>query len=201
MTLAYTITDLDPGDEDAIRQVAQILVDAFVEMAPATWPNMESALEEVRESLEPGRVSRVAVTPEGTVLGWVGGIPEYDGRVWELHPLAVHPAHQRQGIGAALVADLEAQVAARGALTVMLGTDDEAGWTTLSGVDLYKNTWAHVRDIQNPGGHPYEFYQKLGYVITGVVPDANGRGKPDILMSKRVEPAAGTQNGDAALQS
>jgi hypothetical protein len=26
----------------------------------------------------------------------------------------------------------------------------------------------------------------MGYVITGVVPDANGRGKPDIIMSKRV---------------
>jgi len=36
-------------------------------------------------------------------------------------------------------------------------------------------------------GHPFEFYQKQGYVITGVVPDANGVGKPDILMSKRVK--------------
>jgi hypothetical protein len=26
----------------------------------------------------------------------------------------------------------------------------------------------------------------MGYVITGIVPDANGRGKPDILMAKRV---------------
>lgn len=33
---------------------------------------------------------------------------------------------------------------------------------------------------------PYEFYQKLGYAIIGVVPDANGLGKPDILMAKRV---------------
>jgi aminoglycoside 6'-N-acetyltransferase I len=32
--------------------------------------------------------------------------------------------------------------------------------------------------------HPYEFYQKLGYVIVGVIPDANGPGKPDILMAK-----------------
>ncbi|MEN9564723.1 MAG: hypothetical protein RIR73_2967, partial [Chloroflexota bacterium] len=27
---------------------------------------------------------------------------------------------------------------------------------------------------------------KMGYVITGVVPDANGLGKPDIMMSKRI---------------
>jgi aminoglycoside 6'-N-acetyltransferase I len=194
MTPAYTIADLQPGDEDAIRQVAQILLDAFVDMAPDAWPGMDSALAEVRDSLEPGRVSRVAVTPDGTVLGWVGGIPEYDGHVWELHPLAVHPAYQGQGIGRALVLDFEAQVAARGALTVMLGTDDEAGWTTLSGVDLYENVWEHVRSIQNPGRHPYEFYQRLGYVITGVVPDANGWGKPDILMSKRVGKPPGTQS-------
>jgi hypothetical protein len=33
-----------------------------------------------------------------------------------------------------------------------------------------------------------EFYQKLGYVIVGVIPDANGFGKPDIFMAKRLEP-------------
>ena len=58
--------------------------------------------------------------------------------------------------------------------------------TTLSGVDLYPNVWEHVSRIRNLRGHPYEFYIKLGFVITGVVPDANGPGKPDIIMSKRV---------------
>jgi aminoglycoside 6'-N-acetyltransferase I len=36
--------------------------------------------------------------------------------------------------------------------------------------------------------HPYEFYQKMGYTITGVMPDANGIGKPDIFMSRRIQP-------------
>jgi aminoglycoside 6'-N-acetyltransferase I len=26
----------------------------------------------------------------GITVGWVGGLPEYMGRVWELHPLVVH---------------------------------------------------------------------------------------------------------------
>jgi len=34
--------------------------------------------------------------------------------------------------------------------------------------------------------HAEAFYQKCGFVIVGVVPDANGLGKPDILMAKRV---------------
>jgi aminoglycoside 6'-N-acetyltransferase I len=121
------------------------------------------------------------------VLGWVGGLVQYDGNVWELHPLAVRPDRQRQGIGRALVIDLEARVRERGGLTLLLGADDEDAMTTLSGVDLYANTWRHIAGIRNLRGHPYEFYLKLGFVIVGVVPDANGRGKPDILMAKRVK--------------
>jgi aminoglycoside 6'-N-acetyltransferase I len=43
-----------------------------------------------------------------------------------------------------------------------------------------------VTHIKNLKRHPYEFYQKLGYVIVGVMPDANGLGLPDILMAKSV---------------
>jgi aminoglycoside 6'-N-acetyltransferase I len=35
--------------------------------------------------------------------------------------------------------------------------------------------------------HPYEFYKKVGFTIVGVLPDANGFGKPDIFMAKRVK--------------
>ncbi|HEX8221287.1 MAG TPA: GNAT family N-acetyltransferase [Chloroflexia bacterium] len=180
------IMDLAAEDEGLVRQVATILVEAFREHWPDAWPDVESALEEVRESFAEGRISRVAVGEGGEALGWIGGVPEYDGLAWELHPLAVDPARQRQGIGSALVADLEEQVRQRGGLTVMLGSDDQDGMTTVSGVDVYPSVWEHIGRIRNLKGHPYEFYQKQGYTITGIVPDANGWGKPDILMAKRV---------------
>lgn len=154
---------------------------------PDAWPDLESALDEVRSLLAPGHLCRAALDPAGTVLGWIGGLPQYGGHVWELHPLVVHPAHRRRGLGRALVADLEAQVRRRGGLGIMLGADDEDGMTTLAGVDLYADLWDHIRTIRDLKGHPYAFYQKLGYQIIGVVPDANGRGKPDILMGKRIE--------------
>ncbi|GAB4449475.1 MAG: aminoglycoside N-acetyltransferase AAC(6')-Ii [Anaerolineales bacterium] len=180
------IHDLHASDETLIRQAAQLLVDAFREHWADAWQTFEDGLEEIHEMLAPQRLLRAAVDEYGNLLGIIGGIPEYDGKVWELHPLAVQPSMQRRGIGRALVSDFEEQVRQRGGLTIMLGTDDEDGMTTLSNVDLYENTWEKIRDIRNLKGHPFEFYQKMGYVITGVVPDANGRGKPDIYMSKRV---------------
>ena len=180
------IIDLRPDNEQAVQQVAALLVEGFREHWPDAWPDMQSALDEVRESFGEDRISRVALDEDGAVLGWIGGIPEYDGNVWELHPLVVSPARQQQGIGRALVADLEDQVRARGAYTLRLGTDDEDNQTTLSGVDLYPNPWEHIANIKNLRHHPYEFYQKLGFVIIGVMPDANGPGKPDIYMAKRI---------------
>jgi len=180
------IISLHPENETIIHQAAQLLVDAFCEHWPDAWPTIDAGLKEVEEMLEKGRICRVAVDERGNLLGIIGGIPDYDGNVWELHPLAVQPSLQGQGIGRALVEDFEAQVRSKGALTITLGTDDEDGMTSLSNANLYENLWEKIHDIRNLKGHPYEFYQKMGYVITGVVPDANGPGKPDILMAKRV---------------
>jgi len=180
------IVDLHPSDAAAIEQAAQALVDGFRDHAPDAWPDLAAARAEVHAALEPGKLCRVARDADGSLLGWVGGRPSYGGRVWELHPLVVRVAAQRRGIGRALVADLELLVRQRGGLTVLLGSDDETGMTTLSGVDLYPEVWTHIQHIRNLREHPFEFYQKCGFVIVGVVPDANGRGKPDILMAKRV---------------
>lgn len=177
------IVDLTAEDAGRIREIAELLLEAF---AHIQWPDsLDHALDEVRESLEPGRISRVALE-HGQVVGWVGGIPEYHGNAFELHPLAVKPAYQRRGIGTALVHDLEEQARQRGAITVYLGTDDEFGGTSLGGVNVYPNVLEHVAAIRNLRQHPFEFYAKLGYALVGIIPDANGLGKPDILMAKRI---------------
>jgi aminoglycoside 6'-N-acetyltransferase I len=181
----FHIKNLTPDDHAAINQVAAMLVEAFAARWPDAWPTLDDALSEVHESFDEGRISRIAVNASGEVLGWIGGQHSYS-LVWELHPLVVRIDQQGMGIGRALVADLEALVRERGGLTLTLGTDDDDNMTTLSGVNLYENTWEHIASIQNLRRHPYEFYQKLGYTITGVVPDANGIAKPDILMSKRI---------------
>jgi aminoglycoside 6'-N-acetyltransferase I len=118
--------------------------------------------------------------------GWIGGIRQYEGHVWELHPLVVAPAFRNKGIGTELVKALEKRVADHGGLTLWLGSDDVNGATTLGGVNLYPEPAKHLAAIKVVGYHPYDFYRKLGFVVTGVMPDANGLGKPDIFMSKRV---------------
>ncbi len=64
--------------------------------------------------------------------------------------------------------------------------------TRMSGVDLdgrsirkgaADSMKAHIEDL---GGHPFAFYRRLGYAVVGVLPDANGYGKPDSLIAKRV---------------
>ncbi|MBW4660247.1 MAG: GNAT family N-acetyltransferase [Drouetiella hepatica Uher 2000/2452] len=179
------ITDLSPDHDTAIQQTASIVLDCFGHL-PSGYPTLEDALQQVQESFAPDRISRIALDHSGMVLGWIGGIEQYDGHIWELHPLVVKSGFRGQGIGRSLVQDLEAQVRQRGGLTLWLGTDDEEAKTTLSGVNLYPNVFDHIASIRNLRQHPYEFYQKCGFVIVGVMPDANGLGKPDIYMAKPI---------------
>ncbi len=176
-----TILTLDPQSRRHRRQAAELLVENF-----AAWPAMEIARAEIRTLLAKNRVCLIAVNEKNDVVGLVGGLPDYDGNVWELHPLVVKKSEQGKGIGKRLVAAIERAAKARGAVTMMLGTDDETQATTLSDCDLYENLWEKICHIRNLKGHPYSFYEKCGYVITGVVPDANGTGRPDILMAKRI---------------
>lgn len=172
-------------DDEMIRRVAEVLIDGFTTSGVDPWPTIDEAIEEVESSLESGKISRVAIDESGEILGWIGGYHLY-AFVWELHPLVVRADAQGRGIGAMLVNDLEAKVSALGGLTIFLGADDENYRTSIGRIDLYPNVIDKLSRIKNIANHPFEFYEKLGYEVTGTIPDANGFGKPDILMCKRV---------------
>lgn len=175
------LVDLAEQPEPIREQAARLLVEAFGH--PMGWPTIELAREELVDVLASG-FARALVEGE-TLLGWVGGLPEYQGNVWELHPLVVRPDRRGQGLGRGLVEVFEEEARRRGGLTATIGTDDDAGMTSLAGVYLYADIPGAIRDLHDLGrGHPFLFYRKLGYVVTGVMPDANGPGLPDICMSK-----------------
>ncbi len=142
----------------------------------------------VEESLAPDRICRAAFTNRDALAGWTAAEPLYGGNVWELNVIVVQPSQQRRGIGRALLEDLEGQIAQRGGLTIWLGSDDEDDMTSLSGVDLFPDPLWHLARITNFKGHPYDFYRKMGFAIAGVLPDANGPGKPDFFLAKSVAP-------------
>jgi aminoglycoside 6'-N-acetyltransferase I len=191
------IVDLTPAPENRnlLQQAVVLLVEGFAGMAPDFCPDLEAAQKELCQCLEEGRICRAAVDETGNLLGWIGGIPQYNGSSFELHPIVVRRDARGKGVGSYLIKDFEDQVARRGGVTIYLGTDDETNSTSLSQVDLYDEPWRHIRDIKNYRGHPFEFYQKNGFHIVGVIPDANGPGKPDIYMAKRAQKP---QTGDKA---
>lgn len=181
------IVPLRPEDRDAVRQAAQLLVEGFRDNWPEAFPHLDDGLAELAEfATDAERSAWAAVDADGRVVGWIGGIRQYDGNVWELHPLVVGTAHQGRGIGRALVEALADAAREAGAFTLWLGSDDEAEMTSLGGVDLYPGVLDRLREISNLRNHPFGFYQRLGFEITGVMPDANGPGKPDIFMAMRL---------------
>jgi aminoglycoside 6'-N-acetyltransferase I len=177
----FEIGDLRADDTGAIDQVATLLVETF----PHWLPTLEMARQEVADALGPGRICLVA-RADDQILGWVGAIPEYS-HAWELHPLVVRADVRRRGVGASLVRALEERVREAGALTLYLGTDDDRPipGTSVGGVDLFPDVLSHVEGL-TVIDHPAGFYSRMGFQVVGLIPDANGPGKPDILMAKRV---------------
>jgi aminoglycoside 6'-N-acetyltransferase I len=167
------------------RAAADILVRAFTH-APAAWHTLEAATAQVDTFFEDEERTAIAALEGARLVGWVGRIRAYSHAA-ELHPLAVDPDFQRRGVGAALVRALEDLVRSEGALTLFLGADDDFGGTTLFGVDPFPDLIATLARVEAVGDrHPLGFYRKMGFKLAGIFPDANGRGKPDILLAKRL---------------
>ncbi len=180
------ICDLVPQNAERLKATSLMLFEGFREYWPGIYPSQANAMGEVRASLEEGRISRVAVLPNGELRGWVAAASRNSGYVWELHPMVVDRAFRRQGVGRALVEDLVGQLKARGGLTIWLSTGGKAAGTTLGGVELFPGVIDHLKDVQGLHEPPFEFYQEVGFEIIGVMPNASGPGKPDIYMGMPV---------------
>jgi len=168
------------------------ITDDAAEILRQVFPGRYSgnkANQEIKRMLSKKRIALAAITDtsEGLcVTGIIGAVPQYGTTGWELHPLAVSKEYRGYGIGRLLVQCLESDVVERGGVMLHLSNDDRFGNTSLYGADLYDDLFGKLKDIQNKGEHPYSFYEKMGYSIVGVLPDANGIGKPIIWMAKRL---------------
>lgn len=176
------IVNMTELDEKQLFEAADLLHKSLSE----GWPTFEEAQEEIRERLIPKNTLLAAVKNDA-VLGFGGILPSYGGNMCELHPLAVREDMRNKGIGTAIVHALEDAARQKGAYTMWLGADDERekGETSLANVDLFDDLPYRIKNFQ-AGMHQTAFYLKLGYQIIGVMPDANGKGKPDIYMGKQL---------------
>ena len=177
------LIDLNIADEALVERLAAITFKAFQKPAPGWLPDIDAARRQVVDAGSAGRLGRVLVD-DGVPQGWIGIIRRR--YLWEIHPIAVAKDAQGKGTGTALVEDAAQLAKKAGALTLYASTSDETGATNLSGADLYDNPSSAIANIQAHARTPYRFWQNVGFTVVGLLPDAEGAGKPAIHLARRV---------------
>lgn len=181
----FQIIDLSPLDIPIVNALVSLSVRAAAMIAPRWLPDRERARSEIVGVAAGPGVCRVLLE-NGVPSGWIGA-QQSSETAWELHPLLVDPDRQRGGVGRCLVENIERHARDAGALTMELSTADATGATTLSGIDLYSSPLDALAgiDVVDPVvGHAFRFWQKVGYTVVGVIPDAEGAGAPSIHLAK-----------------
>ena len=176
------IVNFNTLNDTQCLQAAQMLTDEI----PEGWESLSDALTEIKECEENPEFILFAAVQDDEVIGWAGIEPQHN-KSFELHPLVVRSDKQSKGIGTKLLKYAEETAKTKGGLVLILSASDEnnGGETSLANVNLYENLYEKLANFI-PGTHQARFYLKNGYTLTGVVPDAYGIGKPDILMAKRL---------------
>jgi aminoglycoside 6'-N-acetyltransferase I len=180
----YTICNINESKE-TMDQAVKILLETMPKAD--MWLDLDEkmALEEVEESISDENIS-IGIKVNNQLIGWVGLIPMYE-KTWELHPMAIIPKYQGKGYGKILLNEMENIAREKGIIGIFAGSDDETNKTSLSGKDITgENIFEEIKNIKNYRNHPYEFYVKCGYSIIGIIPNANGSKKPDILLWKDI---------------
>lgn len=173
-----TVVDLGCLDEAQLERLMALTLVAAAEHAPGWMPTLEHVRETIDEAR--GKHARVAVV-DAEPVAWIAAAHDW-GRIWEIHPLIVAREHQRRGIGRLLVQDVEARAAADGALTLLLSTSDMTNATSVSNVDPYAAPIDLAIAVTKP--HPVAFWQRCGFRIVGITPDAEAAGQPSITLAK-----------------
>ncbi|HFT7046578.1 TPA: AAC(6')-Ia family aminoglycoside 6'-N-acetyltransferase [Citrobacter braakii] len=180
----YSICEIGESNEH-ILEAAKILKKTFLDIKNNSWPDIESAINEVEECIEHPNIC-LGICDKSKLIGWIGLRPMYN-KTWELHPMVISTEYQGKGIGKRLINELEKRAKEKGIIGIALGTDDENSKTSLSMCDINEtNIFNEINNIRNINNHPYEFYKKCGYIIVGIIPNANGKRKPDIWMWKDI---------------
>jgi aminoglycoside 6'-N-acetyltransferase I len=177
------IIDLDTEDSILVEHLANITFEAFKENAPDWVPTIDLARNQVIAAGSRGKLGRV-IMEQGEAAGWIGLIK--GKRVWEIHPIAIAIQSQYCGLGHLLVEDVARIAKSAGALTLFAGTSDEVGTTNLFGVDLYVDPGQAIVNIKATGRNPFEFWENAGFTVVGLMPDAEGVGKPAIQLARRL---------------
>ena len=182
--MEYTFCNIDESPQ-TIEEAVKLLLETFP--GARMWPdlNEEKAREAVNECIEDENIC-IGIKIDGQLIGWVGLRPLYE-KTWELHPMAVSPGFQGKGYGKILLEELERSARQKGIIGIFAGSDDETNKTSLSEREITsENIFEEIKKIKNHAKHPFEFYIKCGYTIIGLIPNANGPNKPDILLWKDI---------------
>jgi aminoglycoside 6'-N-acetyltransferase I len=171
-----------PGDDSFLEDAAALLAEVY----PGYVERPEDAFAEVERVMNEDAVFIVRVL-EGELVGLIGARLTHGDTGYELFPHVVHPDEQNQGLGTVLLYMLEQELARRGATVLFLAVEDEYGDTTLFDKELFDDPFPAIRDMKALAWHPFVFYRRRGFQVYGVIPDAFGVGKPDILMAKQIQ--------------
>jgi aminoglycoside 6'-N-acetyltransferase I len=187
MQQQVTLSKINHANRKLLANLAALSHKAAQQHSPSWLQSVDAALREIRRTSEDGVLTSVALA-HGRPKGWIAA--RQRGQLsWEIHPLLVEPAVSGQGYGKILVLDIERKIRSHGGTSVFLSTSDATNSTNLRDFDLYADPLRAIRNIavrDTVRGHAYQFWQRVGFTVVGVIPDAEGPGVPSIHLAKKL---------------